>query len=53
MSESTTPRVRDAVVPTIAQHDQVVEIHWRLKNRRVFVDRRTCPPQATVAARKG
>lgn len=44
-------RVRDETVPCFAQHDQVVEIHWRLPNGQIYTDRRTCPPQATVTAK--
>jgi hypothetical protein len=45
---SATPPVRGEIVPTHAQHDQVVEIHWRLKDGRIYTDRRTCPPQAVI-----
>lgn len=43
---------RGAVIPVIAQHDQAVEIHWRLVNGSVFIERRNCPPTATVEAKR-
>lgn len=42
---------RGAVVPVHARDDQAVEIHWRRADGTVFVERRTCPPKATVDVR--
>lgn len=35
--------LRDPVVPVIANHDQVVEIHWRLKDGRIQIVKCECP----------
>lgn len=35
--------LRDAIVPVIARHDQVVEVHWRLKDGTVKVVAYECP----------
>lgn len=40
-------------VPVIADDGQIVEIHWRLKDGSVWIDRRACPapaPQSATAA---
>ena len=37
------------VNPIHAREGEWVDIHWRLKNGAVLVERRSCPPRATVA----
>lgn len=32
--------------PTWANHDDVVEIHWRCPEG-IFIERRSCPPKST------
>lgn len=44
------PVLRGATVPVHARCDQAVEIHWRLADGKVFVERRTLPPKPTIAA---
>ncbi len=39
------------VNPIHVQEGEVVDIHWRLKSGRILVERRTCPPAATTAAK--
>ncbi|MES2341656.1 MAG: hypothetical protein V4597_08260 [Pseudomonadota bacterium] len=47
-----TKRIRDSVVPVHAQADQAVDIHWRLPDGKVLVDRRHVPlRQVTKAGR--
>lgn len=39
------------VKPIHVNHTETVDIHWRLADGRVMVERRTCPPAATTTAR--
>lgn len=41
------------VNPIHAREGDVVDIHWRLKNGQVYIERRTTPPEATRAAVAG
>ena len=43
--------LRGAVVPVHARADQAVEIHWRLPDGKVYVERRVVPPEPVLAAR--
>lgn len=44
------PVLRGDTVPVHARYDQVVEIHWRLADGKMFIERRTLPPKPTIAA---
>ncbi len=46
-----SPVLRGQVVPVHAEADQAVEIHWRLPDGRIVVERRTAPPKPVLAAR--
>lgn len=39
------------IVPVVVRQAQIVELHWRLSDGRVYIERRTCPPSATVEVR--
>ncbi len=47
---STVKRVRDKVVPVYAQASQAVDIHWRLPDGKVLIDRRYVPLRTPTTA---
>lgn len=38
--------------PIAANHTEVVEIAWRLADGTIHYERHTCPPRATITARR-
>lgn len=44
--------VNKIINPIHVCEGEYVDIHWRLKNGNVFIERRSCPPSATTEARQ-
>jgi hypothetical protein len=38
------------IIPIWAREGEHVQVHWRLRDGRVYVEEYTCPPTATTAA---
>ncbi len=49
---SDVKRVRDTVIPVHALASQAVDIHWRLPDGKVVVDRRFVPLRQTAIANR-